>query len=79
LPEELSGPGPGPDETSAPAASADVTPARPAAPVPDVAAEEDEVDEEQDDVDETGRESFPASDPPSFWAGSDRRYRPGIR
>lgn len=34
-------------------------------------AEDDDVSSEDDLVDELGRESFPTSDPPSTWAGSD--------
>jgi hypothetical protein len=46
---------------------------------PDEPRDDDEPqDDESDDderVDEAARESFPASDPPSFWAGAGRYDR----
>ena len=43
-------------------------------PHPDPPVEEEQTaldDASDDEVDERGKESFPTSDPPSTWAGSD--------
>ncbi len=36
---------------------------------------DDQLDRADEELDEVGRESFPASDPPSSWAGPPREVR----